>query len=69
LVSNEDDRDRELQDYELDGIPIEPCEQCNGTGYDGVGRCACREEDDEATERRCNFHVIRANAHDQDKEA
>ena len=43
----------------MEEMPIWPCEQCNGTGYmTGGGRCGCREEDDEAEERRRNFQVI-----------
>ena len=58
-----------MYDYELDGMPIWPCEQCDGTGWDGVGRCGCREEDDEAAERRRNFEVILGNAQGRDKNA
>lgn len=36
------------------------CEQCNGTGQlRGGQRCPCREEDDEASERRERMGVVK----------
>src|SRR5215472_4103629 len=41
-------------------MTIYVCEQCDGTGYlKGGQRCPCREEDDEAAERRRKMQVIR----------
>lgn len=35
------------------------CEQCDGTGWAKGQRCGCREEDDEALERRKKIRLIR----------
>ena len=42
---------------------VTPCDQCGGTGMmPGGGRCGCREEDDEARERRKRMGIVRRHA-------
>ncbi|SRR5579862_478463 len=34
------------------------CDQCDGTGWAGGHRCPCREEDDEAEQRRRKMGIV-----------
>jgi hypothetical protein len=42
------------------------CELCDGAGWVNNTRCPCREEDDEARERRLRMGIVRSDAGRQD---